>query len=207
MNDRKGVSADATTQVRADAETARTTIETHRDVTYTVTLLDDGLVSYKPTEIPPTVEARAHDAGVAAVAEYKSRWVAEMKAHENDRQAHANGTAEPAAWLKDDPCDPWCVSDLDHDNSTDPDDRIHIGRSCTVELVTMPPVVVAYPERFAPPEIMFGLERKYREREPRIYLSDGGARASFLMTLTEAEAVATEMLTMVAEARGQASST
>jgi hypothetical protein len=52
MNDRKGLNDEAendTTPDCADAETAQpSTIETHGEVAYEVTKLDDGLVSYKP---------------------------------------------------------------------------------------------------------------------------------------------------------------
>ncbi|TMR95601.1 DUF6907 domain-containing protein [Nonomuraea basaltis] len=153
-------------------------------------------------ELPPTVEARAHDVSVSAYVAFKAQWESEMAAHENERQAIHEGTAKPAAWLAEDPCPSWCAGGLDHDAATHPTDRNHFGPSTIIPLVTMEPVVRCYPEQWAQPELMVSLDRRYREREARVYLSKDDSNGVYA-TLAEAERLAHELLALVAEARGE----
>lgn len=159
--------------------------------------------SPKPA-IPPTVRERAEQAGRDAVKRFRHEYESAMAAHEHERTANENGDVPPAAWLAEDHCPPWCVDGCDHSASTHPDDRIHFGASTIVPLVTMEPVVVCYPERFAPPELMISLDQKYREKEPRVSINDGGDKLRMFATLDEAEQIANAMLAHVAAARGRA---
>lgn len=231
MQQRKGLNDEATTntQDRADAETVRPTACTYcrrTDVDIHIAagvdkpacetcaeILQRALEiraaqaeAKTERELPPTVEARAHDVSVSAYLAFKSQWQTEMAAHENERQAISTGTVEPAAWLAEDPCDPWCVGGLDHDNSTHPSDRAHYGASFVMPLLTMEPVVVCYPERWAQPELMMSLDRRYREKEARVAVNVGDTTVA-QATLDEAEKIAHTLLDLVAQARGKTSST
>lgn len=151
-------------------------------------------------ELPAEIEAKAQDAGLAVTVAYREEWRAEMRAYANEA---AEENPKPAAWLAEDPCPSWCEDRGNHRASDAPADRIHFGRSGFVKLVTMEPVVVAYPERFEQPELTVSLEQAYREKEPRVFINDAGDKLRMMATLTEAEAFATEILAMVAEARGR----
>ncbi|MFD1547728.1 DUF6907 domain-containing protein [Nonomuraea guangzhouensis] len=152
-------------------------------------------------EIPPRVAKAAADAGGRVIDTYVREWHAEIKAHENYVTSRAAGTAEPAAWLAEDPCDVWCVDGVDHTPGTHPDDRAHFSHSVLVPLKTMAPIVVSYPERWEPPQLALSLERKYREKEPRVVFQVGDETVAW-STLTEAENIAHALLGLIAAAQG-----
>ncbi|MFI7618021.1 DUF6907 domain-containing protein [Nonomuraea terrae] len=153
-------------------------------------------------QLPPTVEARAHDASVYAYLGFKAQWNAEMEAYETQRARKANGELPPPAWLAEDPCPAWCVGDLDHEASTHPADRSHFGATMTVPLVTEEPVAAGHPYEWTQPELQVSIDQRYREKEARVRLAkddDNGVYA----TLEEAEQLAFTLLDLVRQARGQ----
>jgi hypothetical protein len=156
-----------------------------------------------PPDMPATVRERAEQAGREAVQRYLIQHRSEMEAHEATRAERATGTAPAAAWLLEEPCPTWCAGDLDHDDSTSPDDRNHWSPTHSVDLVTMEPVVDGYPNRWAPERVNLSLEQRYREREPRVLLGKGD-ETIIEATLDEAEQAAFVLLALVREARGLA---
>lgn len=153
--------------------------------------------------VPATVQERAEKAGREATQRYLMQYGAEMEAHEATRAERAAGTAPTAAWLAEDPCPAWCVGDLDHDDSTHPDDRNHWSPTHSVDLVTMEPVVMGGPTAWAPDRVNFALEQGYREREPRVLIGKGDDTIIWA-TLAEAEEAAVALLDLVRKARGLA---
>ncbi|MGI5274898.1 DUF6907 domain-containing protein [Nonomuraea sp. CA-218870] len=152
-------------------------------------------------EIPAKIRAEAESAGRDAVHTYLSTWQEEMRAYDRQNSAILAGEQLPApAWLDDDPCPPWCVAEP-HRASDHPDDRTHYASGTWVPLVTEEPVPM-HPTGWAPPEIEVGMERRYREREPRVHLSDQEGKHAWHLTLDEAEKVAHAMLAHVHSARG-----
>lgn len=149
-------------------------------------------------DLPPTVRERAEKAGRDAAEAFTLQYRAEMKAHKHER---ANRGTTQARWLTDDPCPAWCVGGIDHGDGTAPDDRCHFSPTTAVELVTMEPVVMGYPERWAPPDFQISMDRRYREREPRLTLGVGDETFAFA-TLDEAERIAGAILELVGQARG-----
>jgi hypothetical protein len=156
-----------------------------------------------PPDMPATVRERAEQAGREAVQRYLVQYRSEIRAHEAMSAARTAGIAPTAAWLAEDPCPAWCVGDLDHDDSTHPDDRNHFSPTHSVELVTMDPVVMGGPTRWAPDRVNLSLEAKYREREARMLIGKGDD-TNIVATLAEAEEIAFAMLDLVRKARGLA---
>jgi hypothetical protein len=162
--------------------------------------LSDHITS---TDMPATVRERAEKAGREAAERYIAQYRSEIRAHEVTMAARDAGTLPAAAWLAEDPCPAWCVGDLDHDDSTHPDDRNHWSPTHSVELVTMEPVVMGYPTKWAPDQVNLSLEQGYREREARVLVGKGDD-TNIAATLAEAEEIAFAMLALVREARGVA---
>ncbi|WP_113703810.1 DUF6907 domain-containing protein [Nonomuraea lactucae] len=152
-------------------------------------------------ELPPTVRERAEKAGRDAKLAFEVQYRAELAAYKNEAAARGTSDAHVVTWLQEDPCDDWCVGDPDHRAGTHPDDRVHIGPTLAVSLVTMEPVAVDYPSRWAPPEVTVSLERLYREKEPRIAIGAGDDTHMYA-TLAEAEQLASKLVEAVRAARG-----
>lgn len=161
----------------------------------------------KLPEMPSQVHQHAEKIAFDAKLAYEAEWRAEMQAHENERIARSKGEAARPTWLEDDPCEAWCHGGLDHQAGTHPSDRTHYSETVFIPLVTMEPVVVGHPEHWAQPEVQIGLERRYREREARVTISDGADKFWLRATLNEAEEIAKTLLDLIAQARDKASST
>ncbi|MFI9552673.1 DUF6907 domain-containing protein [Nonomuraea endophytica] len=192
MNDRKGLNAEAnSTNACADAETAqpRTKIDPSRYA--------DG---YGP-QVPAAWEETAVLAGTRAANAIRFQYVGQMSARKNERDD------EPAYWLESHPCPDWCTRSL-HLGSDHPSDRHHDSATDYVWLDTMEPEVFEQPEhRFGAPQVNFHLTQHYREREPRIYISNSAEDLNLYASLDEAEKLANALLALVAQARGKTSST
>ncbi|MFI6496954.1 DUF6907 domain-containing protein [Nonomuraea typhae] len=149
------------------------------------------------TELPGAWRQKAeHSASLArqaVVCEFEAR---------GEAMANERTTSSYPYWLASHPCPSWCVRTDRHSARDEPDDRAHDGEIMSVALDGMPPIVISYPEaRFVAPELQFRLTAHYREKEPRIYISDAAYQLALHATLDEAEQIASLLLTLVSQGR------
>ncbi|GAA2842679.1 hypothetical protein [Nonomuraea rubra] len=110
----------------------------------------------------------------------------------------------PAGWLSVSMCPAWCSDS--HNGMDYPEDREHGCRYLETDLQTMP-----YDNygtdgnpRYRPCQAMANLVQHYREGEPRVCFADSSDKATYYMTLDEAQEIAFHLLTLVAAGRNRA---